>query len=71
MAQRGMKVIHITQSEDTARRITELLTKEGFYAKSVRVYRQTVSGENDYEIVVADSEAVEAQQLLIERNMLY
>ncbi len=66
-----MKVIHITQSEETASAIVDLLTKEGFYAKISRVYRQTISGENDYEIIVADSEAVEAQQWLIEHNLLY
>ena len=66
-----MKVIHITQSDKTARVIVDLLTKEGFYAKISLIRGQTISGESDYEISVADSEAVEAQQMLVENNLLY
>lgn len=71
MSQRGMKVIHITQNGESARRIVSLLTKEGFYARITLVRGQAISGENDYEIVVADSEAAEAQQWLLENNLLY
>lgn len=71
VSKRGMRVIHITQSGETARAIVDLLTKEGFYAKISQIRGQAAAEESDYEISVADSEAIEAQQWLVERNLLY
>lgn len=64
------KVIHMARSEKHAREILSLLEREGILARSKQVYRTVSSEENYYEIVVLGSEAVEAQQLLIENNLL-
>ena len=64
------KVIHVARSEKRAKEILLLLEKEGFLARGKQVYRFVSSEENYYEIMVPGSEAVEAQQLLIEHNLL-
>ncbi|MBR6187190.1 MAG: hypothetical protein IKQ41_13135 [Clostridia bacterium] len=64
------KVIYIAHSEKNAKAILSLLEREGFMARSKQVYRTVSSEENDYEIMVLGSEAMEAQQLLIENNLL-
>ena len=64
------KVIHMARSEKHAREILSLLEREGILARSKQVYRSVSSEENYYEIMVLGSEAVEAQQLLIENNLL-
>ena len=64
------KVIHMAHSEKNAKEILALLEQEGFLARSKQVYRTVSSEENYYEIMVLGSEAVEAQQLLIENNLL-
>lgn len=64
------KVIHMARSEKHAREILSLLEREGILARSKQVYRTVSSEENYYEILVLGSEAVEAQQLLIENNLL-
>lgn len=64
------KVIHMARSEKHAKDILSLLEREGILARSKQVYRTVSSEENYYEILVLGSEAVEAQQLLIENNLL-
>ena len=64
------KVIHMTHSEKHANEILTLLEQEGFLARSHQVYRTVSSEENYYEIMVLGAEAMEAQQLLIEHNLL-
>ncbi|MBR4360568.1 MAG: hypothetical protein IKP32_08125 [Clostridia bacterium] len=64
------KVIHMTRSEKHARDILKLLGDEGILARSRQVYRAVSSEENYYEIMVLGAEAREAQQLLIENNLL-
>ena len=64
------KVIHMAHSEKNAREVLSLLEQEGILARSKQVYRTVSSEENYYEIMVLGSEAVEAQQLLIEHNLL-
>ena len=64
------KVIHMARSEKHAQEILSLLEREGILARSRQVYRTVSSQENYYEIMVLGSEAVEAQQLLIENNLL-
>ena len=64
------KVIHMAHSEKNAQEILSLLEREGFLARGKQVYRTVSSEENYYEIMVPSSEAVEAQQLLIENNLL-
>ncbi len=64
------KVIHMAHSEKNAKEILALLEGEGILARSKQVYRTVSSEENYYEIMVLGSEAVEAQQLLIENNLL-
>ena len=64
------KVIHMAHSEKNANEILTLLEREGILARSKQVYRTVSSEDNYYEIMVLGSEAVEAQQLLIENNLL-
>ena len=64
------KVIHMARSEKSAKEILSLLEKEGILARSKQVYRTVSSEENYYEIMVLGAEAMEAQQLLIENNLL-
>ncbi len=64
------KVIHMAHSEKNANEILSLLEREGILARSKQVYRSVSSEDNYYEIMVLGSEAVEAQQLLIENNLL-
>ena len=64
------KVIHMAHSEKHAREILALLEGEGILARARQVYRGVASEENCYEIMTLGSEAVEAQQLLIEHNLL-
>ena len=64
------KVIHMTRSEKHANEILSLLEREGILARSHQVYRTVSSEENYYEIMVLGAEAMEAQQLLIENNLL-
>lgn len=64
------KVIHMTRSEKHAREILSLLEREGVLARSRQVYRAVTNDENYYEILVLGAEAREAQQLLIENNLL-
>ena len=64
------KVIHMTRSEKHAGEILSLLEREGILARSRQVYRSVSSEENYYEIMVLGAEAREAQQLLIENNLL-
>ena len=66
----GWRVIHMTRSEDHANEILALLSQEGILARSKQVYRTVSSAENYYEIMVLGAEAQEAQQLLIENNLL-
>lgn len=64
------RVIHMTRSEAHANEILALLSQEGILARSKQVYRTVSSEENYYEIMVLGAEAREAQQLLIENNLL-
>ena len=64
------KVIHMARSEKHARDILALLEQEGILARSKQVYRTVSSQENYYEIMVLGAVAREAQQLLIENNLL-
>ncbi len=64
------RVIHMTRTEKHAEVILAFLSEEGILARSRQVYRGVASEDNYYEIRVLDSEAAEAQQLLIERNLL-
>lgn len=64
------KVIHITHSEKRAQEILVFLEEEGILARSRQVSHSLSAQENDYAIMVLGAEAAEAQQMLIERNLL-
>jgi uroporphyrinogen-III synthase len=64
------KVIHMARSEKHAQIILSALETEGFLVRLKQVYRTVSSDENYYEIMVPGGEATEAQQLLIEKNLL-
>lgn len=69
-ASASWKVIHMAHSEKLAQTILAALEDEGFLARFKQVYRTVSSEENYYEIMVPSAEAKEAQQLLIEKNLL-
>ena len=62
-------VIHIARSEQSARDILLFLQNESFLARFRRI-ASGAQGHDCYEILVPSSEAGEAQQLLIENNLL-
>ena len=64
------KVIHMSHSEKNAKEIISLQEREGILARAKQVDKTDSSDENYYEIMVPGSEAVEAQQILIENNLL-
>ena len=64
------KVIHMARSEKLAQSIMTALEADGFLVRLKQVYRTVSSEENYYEIMVPSAEATEAQQLLIEQNLL-
>ena len=65
----GWIVIHLARSEQRARVILQFLQDESFLARYRRVTSST--GKPDcFEILVPSGEAAEAQQLLIEHNLL-
>lgn len=65
----GWTVIHLARSEQSARVLLQFLQKESFLARYRRVSSGT-PGKDCYEILVPSGEAGEAQQLLIENNLL-
>ena len=65
----GWTVIHLARSEQSARAILRFLQEESFLAR----YRRVTAGNGQrdcFEILVPAGEAAEAQQLLIENNLL-
>lgn len=62
------RVIHMTHSMENARSIIAYLERESFLVR----YRRVSAGAEEayYEILVPGGEAREAQQLLIEGNLL-
>ena len=65
----GWTVIHLARSEQQARAILQFLQDESFLARYRRV-SAGATGKDCFEILVPSGEAREAQQLLIENNML-
>lgn len=65
----GWTVIHLARSEQSAREILRFLEQESFLTRYRRI-KAGASGKDCYEIVVPSGEAREAQQLLIENNLL-
>ena len=65
----GWTMIHLARSEQSAREILRFLQQESFLAR----YRRITAGNGQrdcFEILVPSGEAAEAQQLLIENNLL-
>lgn len=60
----------MTRGEANARRIVDFLNAESFLARYESVSSGKSEGDVCYEIRVPGSEAREAQQLLIENNLL-
>ena len=63
-------VIHMTRGQTRAEEILQALQSEGFMARTRQMSRAMSGEENDFEIICLQSEAQEAQQLLIERGLL-
>ncbi len=63
-------VIHMTRGETRAEEILQALKAEGFMARVRQMSRAMSGEENDFEVLCLESEAQEAQQLLIERGLL-
>lgn len=64
------RMIHLARSEDAARRISAMLTREGLVVKAHPIYRNRSAQDNLYEILVLKSEFEEARNLLIEQGLL-
>ena len=64
------KIIHMAHTEKHAKIILDALQNEGFYVRCRRVFKSLSFADNYFEIMVLSTEAVEAQQWLIENNLL-
>ena len=62
-------VIHMTKAKTLALAICEQLTAEGFLVKISPVYRALSDEENYFELMVPESEAAEARQVLLDRGL--
>lgn len=62
-------VIHMARGEEAAGSAAELLKAEGVLTKIRAVYRNLPPNENYYEILVLQSEAEEARDILLEKNI--
>lgn len=62
-------VIHMAKGEDAAGPVANLLKEEGILTKTRAVYRNLPPNENYYEILVLQSEAEEAREVLLEKNI--
>jgi hypothetical protein len=58
----------MAQTKDTADRIRDLLTMEGFLIKIKPVYRNVSEEENYYEILVPQTEVEEVHTILMENG---
>jgi hypothetical protein len=63
-------VVYMAQGKDTADKIRDILTQEGFLIKIKPVYKNVVSENNYFEIMVPKSEAHEVHKLLVEYGYL-
>ena len=61
-------VIHITKSKDAAKEVENALASEGILVKIKGVYKQKNENDNYYEILVLESEAEEAKEILVEKG---
>ena len=61
-------VIHITKSKDAAKKVEDALAGEGILVKIKGVYKQKTESDNYYEILVLESEAEEAKDILVEKG---
>jgi len=57
--------IHITGSKPAADKIVQILSDEGFLAKTSPAYKNVSSKDNHYEILVLKSEAYDARNILL------
>ncbi|HHU77922.1 MAG: hypothetical protein ACOX27_06485 [Caldicoprobacterales bacterium] len=63
-----LRVVYMAQTKDTADRIRDLLTMEGFLIKIKPVYRNVSEEENYYEILVPQTEVEEVHTILMENG---
>jgi hypothetical protein len=63
-----LRVVYMAQTKDTADRIRDLLTMEGFLIKIKPVYRNVSEEENYYEILVPQTEVEEVHTILLENG---
>jgi len=62
-------VVHMAKSKTLALSICQLLEREGFLVKLSPVYRARSDEENYFELMVPESEAAEARQVLLDRGL--
>ncbi len=59
-------VVHMARSLSLAQTLREKLEREGFLVRLSPVYRAVSDDENYFELMVPESEAVEARQVLLD-----
>ncbi|MCL1963852.1 MAG: hypothetical protein FWF69_02175 [Firmicutes bacterium] len=62
-------VIHMAKSKTLALSVCEQLEREGFLVKLSPVYRGISDEDNYFELMVPESEAAEARQVLLDRGL--
>ena len=62
-------VIHMAKSRALAKAIGQRLEREGFLARLNPVYRAVSDEENYFELMVPESEAKEARQVLVDDGL--
>jgi hypothetical protein len=62
-------VIHMARTLSLAEQMADALKREGFLVKLSPVYRGVSEAENYYELMVPESEAGEARQVLLDRGL--
>ncbi len=62
-------VIHMAKSLALAQALQKLLAEDGFLVRISPVYRAVRDEENYYELMVLQSEAAEARQILVDHGL--
>lgn len=62
-------VVTLAKSKDAARKVQEILSAEGILVKLKPLYRNVDEEANYYEVLVLESEAEEAREILIDKGL--
>ena len=62
-------VVTLAKSKDAARKVQEILSAEGILVKLKPLYKNVNEEANYYEVLVLESEAEEAREILIDKGL--